>query len=146
MTPVAQVMTRDVRSMMPSDNLQRAAQAMEELNVGAIPVCDGGGKVVGIVTDRDIIVRGVARGRPADRTPLSDVMSAPVECVYEDDALEAVCERMQGQQIRRVAVLDSDDRLVGIVSLGDVATKADVESAGEALADISEPAAPEPAA
>jgi CBS domain-containing protein len=142
MTQVAQVMTRGVRSMAPTDNLQLAAQAMDELNVGVIPVCEGD-KVIGMVTDRDIIVRAVAQGLPADRTPLADVMSAPVEVVHEDDDLEAVSGRMQDVQIRRLPVLDSNDKLVGILSLGDIAAKADSDTAGIALADISEPAEPD---
>lgn len=142
MTQVAEVMTRGVRSMAPTDNLQLAAKAMDEMNVGVIPVCDGD-RLVGMVTDRDITVRGVAQGRQADRTPLREVMSPDVLCVHEDDELEDVTAKMQDAQIRRLPVLDRNDRLVGMLSLGDLAAKGDIAQAGVALSDISEPAAPD---
>ena len=141
MTQVAEVMTRGVRTMSPTDSLMFAARAMEELDVGVIPVCEGD-RVVGMVTDRDITIRGVAHGCPIDSTPLRDVMSADVQCVYEDQSLEEVSEQMQDAQIRRLPVLDRRDHLVGILSLGDVATRGSVDEAGEALSEISEPAQP----
>ncbi len=142
MTQVAEVMTRGVRALSPSDNLQRAAQAMDELNVGAIPVCENE-RVVGVVTDRDITLRGVAQGCAPDRTPLRLVMSQDVETCYEDDDLEDVTEKMQNAQIRRVPVLDRSNHLIGMLSLGDVASKADEDEAGETLSDISEPSEPD---
>lgn len=142
MTRVADVMTRGVRSMTPKDSLQLAAQAMDELNVGSIPVCDGD-RVVGLVTDRDIVVRAVAQGLQVEHTALGDVMSAPVRCCYEDDALEEATELMSAVQLRRVPVLDRDGKLVGMLSLGDVAAKAGPRQAGGPLSDISEPAEPD---
>lgn len=141
MTRVAEVMTREVRTMSPTDSLMFAAKAMEELDVGVIPVCEGE-RIVGMVTDRDITIRGVAHGCPIDSTPLRDVMSSDVQCVYEDQSLEEVSEQMQDAQIRRLPVLDRRDQLVGILSLGDVATRGSVDEAGEALSEISEPAQP----
>jgi CBS domain-containing protein len=135
-------MTRGVRTMSPSDSLMFAAKAMEELDVGAIPVCEGD-RVVGMVTDRDITIRGVAHGCPIETTPLRDVMSSQVQCVYEDQSIEEVASRMQDAQIRRLPVLDRQDHLVGILSLGDLATKAGTETAGEALSEISEPGEPD---
>lgn len=119
-----------------------AAQAMDELDVGAGPVCEGQ-RVVGMATDRDITVRGVAQGRPADRTPLREVMSDPVEFVHEDQPLDQVRERMRHVRIRRLPVLDRQERLVGMLSLGDLADKADSAQAGALLSTISEPAAPD---
>lgn len=142
MPRVSDVMTRGVRSMAPSDNLQLAAQAMDELNVGAIPVCQNN-RVIGIVTDRDITLRGVAQGRPADSTPLSEVMSQQVETCYEDESLDDVTQKMQDGQIRRLPVLDRNEKLIGILSLGDLAAKGDIYKAGVALSDISEPAEPD---
>lgn len=142
MTRVAEVMTRGVRFMAPHDTLQFAAQAMDELNVGAIPVCEGE-RVVGLVTDRDIVVRGVAQGLPVEQTALRDVMSAPVRCCHEDDALADVTDLMGSVQLRRVPVLDREGKLVGMLSLGDVAAKAGAHEAGGALSDISEPAEPD---
>lgn len=139
---VSELMTRGVHVMSPLDTLQAAARAMDELNVGAIPVCDGE-RVVGLVTDRDIVVRGVAQGLPMNDTPLSEVMSAPVRCCHEDDSLTDVTGLMGSVQLRRVPVLDRDERLVGMLSLGDVAAKAGPQEAGGALSDISEPAEPD---
>lgn len=142
MTQVADVMTRGVRTLSPSDTLQLAAQAMDELNVGAIPVCDNE-RVVGMVTDRDITVRGVAQGCAPGNTPLSAVMSRQVETCYEDESLESLTSKMSASQIRRVPVLDRQQHLVGVVSLGDLAIRSDLDQAGEALADISEPSEPD---
>ena len=142
MIRVADVMTRGVRSLAPSDNLQLAAQAMDELNVGVIPVCDGG-KLVGMVTDRDIVLRGVAQGLPAQGTLLRQVMSPQVETCFEDDTLDDATQKMEERQIRRLPVLDRQGQLVGILSLGDVAAKGDAYEAGVALSDISEPAEPD---
>ncbi len=142
MTRVADVMTRGVRTMAPTDSLQFAAQAMDELNVGSIPVCDGE-RLVGMVTDRDIAVRGVARGRPTDRAPLREVMSSQVHCCFEDQSLEEAAETMARAQIRRLPVLDQDKRLVGILALGDVAAKRHPGCAGDALRAISSPAQPD---
>ncbi|RZI84465.1 MAG: CBS domain-containing protein, partial [Rubrivivax sp.] len=142
MTQVAEVMTRGVRSMMPGDSLQLAAQAMDELNVGVIPVCDGD-QLIGMVTDRDITVRGVAQGLPADSTPIREVMSENVRCVFEDQSIDEATAQMQSAQVRRLPVLDREKRLVGILALGDVAAKTDDECAGEALSNISEPAEPD---
>lgn len=142
MTQVAQVMTSGVRSMLPSDSLQFAAQAMDELNVGVIPVCDGE-RLIGMVTDRDITVRGVAQGRPADSTPISEVMSENVRWVFEDQSLDEAAAQMQYAQIRRLPVLDRNHRLVGMLALGDVATKTYGEAAGDVLSNVSEPAEPD---
>lgn len=143
MMQVSQVMTRGVRFLSPRDTMQFAAQAMDELNVGAVPVCDGK-KLVGMVTDRDITVRGVAQGLAAGSTPLRDVMSGSVRWCYDDQPIDEVMEQMRAAQIRRMPVVDRDKHLVGIVSLGDVATKlGEPTPVAEALADISEPAEPD---
>jgi CBS domain-containing protein len=144
MTTVADVMTRGVRSMSPSDTVARAAQAMDELNVGVIPVCEGE-KLVGMVTDRDIIVRGVAQERDIRSTKLADVMSTNVRCAKEDQDVEEVLSQMAETQIRRMPVVDGQDKLVGIVSIGDIADKdpEDEESLAASLGDISSPAQPD---
>lgn len=141
MKSVKDVMTRGVRTLSPQDSVVLAAQAMEELDIGVVPVCDGT-RIVGMVTDRDIVLRAVAQELSLKRTHLKDVMSTAVECVFEDEALETVTARMQQLQIRRLPVLDRDNHLVGILSLGDLAAKGNVDQAGAALADISEPARP----
>jgi len=144
MTTVAEVMTRGVRSMSPQDPVVAAAQAMDELNVGVIPVCEGE-KVVGMVTDRDIVVRGVAQQADPKTMKLADVMSTNVRCVHEDDDIEDVLNQMADAQIRRLPVVDRNEKLVGIVSLGDIAAKdpEDEEDIAVSLGDISTPAEPD---
>jgi CBS domain-containing protein len=144
MTTVADVMTRGVRTMSPQDTVVKAAQAMDELNVGVIPVCDGD-KLVGMVTDRDIVVRGVAQDCDAKTTKLADVMSTNVRCATEDQDVDEILGQMADSQIRRLPVVDKQQRLVGIVSLGDIADKdADNETdVATSLADISSPAEPD---
>lgn len=143
MTAVADVMTRGIRSMSPDDNLVQAAQAMEELNVGAIPVCEGE-RLCGMVTDRDIVVRGVAQELDLKSCKLSDVMSGHVRTVRENDDVDDVLSEMANAQIRRMPVVDNQDRLVGIVSLGDIAAKnpKQPEDVGSSLGEISSPAEP----
>lgn len=142
MTQVSDVMTRGVRSLSPDDSLQLAAQAMDELNIGAVPVCDGE-QLLGMVTDRDITIRGVAQGCSPEQTRLSEVMSTNVRWCYEDDSIDKVVDEMRDAQIRRLPVCDHERHLVGMLSLGDIAAKADSFEAGEALAGISEPAEPD---
>jgi CBS domain-containing protein len=141
MTQIADVMTRGVRTLSPRDSVVHAARTMEEMDVGVIPVCDGD-RLVGMVTDRDIVLRAVARNRADDNTLLDDVMTpGPCWC-FEDQPVEEVVEAMRDAQLRRMPVVDRNEQLVGIVSLGDLAVKADIVQAGEALEEISEPAAP----
>jgi CBS domain-containing protein len=125
----------------PEETLQRAAQMMDELNVGALPVCSGN-QLLGMITDRDIAIRAVAVGASPAETCVSDVMSEGVRSVREDDSTDAVMRHMEGMQVRRVPVLNDRDELVGIVSLGDLATRR-VERTEAALRAISEPAAPD---
>jgi len=144
MTIVADVMTRGVRSMSPQDTVVLAAQAMDELNIGVIPVCEGG-KLVGMVTDRDIVVRGVAQQADTQTMKLADVMSTNVRCATEDEDVDEVLDEMAQAQIRRMPVVDEDERLVGMVTLGDIAAKTDDEGmdVAQSLGDISEPAEPD---
>jgi CBS domain-containing protein len=144
MTTVSQVMTRGVRTLSPTDTVMMAAQVMDELNVGVIPVCDGE-KLVGMVTDRDIVVRGVAQALDGKSTRLSDVMSTHVRCATEDQQVEEVLGTMAEAQIRRMPVVDDKQLLVGIVTIGDIAAKDrdDDAEVADSLGDISSPAAPD---
>lgn len=144
MTAVSDVMTRGVRSLSPDDSLVKAAQAMEELNVGAIPVCDGD-RLCGMVTDRDIVVRGVAQELDLKNCKLGDVMSGHVRTVRENDEVNDVLQEMSNSQIRRMPVVDNQDRLVGIVSLGDIAAKQPQQQGqvASSLGGISQPAEPD---
>ena len=138
MTTVKEVMTRGVKSLGPSDTVSTAAQVMKELNVGVIPVCEDG-KLLGVVTDRDIVVRGLAQGMDMATAKLSEVMSSGVRTAQEGDDLDLSLEDMAQNQIRRLPVVDAAGKLVGIISLGDIASKSVDEEAdvGESLAAIS---------
>lgn len=146
MQMISEVMTRDVRFVSPQENLQRAAQMMDELNVGALPVCDGD-RLIGMVTDRDITVRGTAAGRTPQDAHVEEVMSGDVRWCFEDQPLDEVLQQMAGTQIRRVPVVSHDDqhKLIGIVALGDVVTKTgeraqqNVEEVVERVSSPSEP-------
>lgn len=141
MNQVANAMTRGVRTIRPSDNLVQAAQAMTELDIGSLPVCDGE-RLLGMVTDRDIVVRGVALGQASDQVHVAEVMTEEAAWCYDDDKVEEVLDRMRALQIRRLPVVDRHKRLVGMLSIGDIAVKTQGEDTGDALRGISDPAEP----
>ena len=138
MQKVSEVMTSDVRSISPEESVRRAAQLMDELNVGSLPVCDGP-KLVGMITDRDITIRSTAAGKAPESTRVGDVMSPSVRTCYPDQTVDEVLREMGDSQIRRVPVVDqASHTLVGIVSLGDFATR-HAGPTDEALEEISAP-------
>jgi CBS domain-containing protein len=123
MKPISELMTRDVTAIPPDADLQRAAQLMRDLNVGALPVCDGK-RLIGLITDRDITIRGVAEGKSPSDAHVSDVMSKDVSWCFEDQTAGEVLQQMGDQQIRRIPVVSRDSQeLIGIVSLGDLALR-----------------------
>ena len=132
---VADVMEREVKLANPDDNVQQAARMMREADVGVLPVGEGD-RLVGMVSDRDIAMRMAAEGRDPARTKVRDVMSPDVRYVYEDEDLEHVAENMAEQQVRRLPVMNRDKRLIGIVSLGDIATGSRSHLAGKALRGV----------
>ena len=138
---VRDVMTPDPRTVQPGDTLQAAARAMDELNVGVLPVVEGE-RLVGMLTDRDIVIRSTSAGQDPRTAKVADAMTAEVRSLPEDaQVLDAVRTMEQGQ-LRRVPVVDADGTLVGIVSLGDLAA-AGTPEAGDALEAISTPAEPD---
>ena len=134
---ISEVMTREVETVSPEQTVQEAASFMLSAEAGSIPVTDGE-RLVGMITDRDIAVRGVAEGRGPD-TPVRELMSGEPICAHIDDDVDAVASRMSEAQVRRLPVLDEQDRLCGIVSLGDLSREADDDCASEALEGVSEP-------
>jgi CBS domain-containing protein len=134
---ISEVMTTEVEKVRADQTAREAASFMLRADAGSIPVCDGD-RVIGMITDRDIAVRGVAEGRGPD-TPVSELMSDGIVCAHEDDDVQAVAQRMSEEQVRRMPVVDSEERLVGIVSLGDLARETAGESAHEALEGVSAP-------
>lgn len=141
MTTVAEVMTRDAATLAPNETVQAAAKMMDELNVGALPVCDGT-TLVGMVTDRDIVVRAVSAGMDPSSSPVRSISSGPVAWCFDDDDVKDVERKMADQQIRRLPVLDHEKHLVGMVSLGDLATNAD-GNISSTLGAVSSPSAPD---
>jgi CBS domain-containing protein len=134
---IGNVMTRDVKIASPEDTLQHAAKLMEKNDFGLLPVGEND-RLVGMLSDRDITVRAVARGLAPDRCKVRDVMSRDVKYVYDDESIEDAARNMSDLQVRRLPVLNRSKRLVGIVSLGDLALT-EPEPAGDALTSISQP-------
>jgi CBS domain-containing protein len=135
---VREAMTRDVRLVKPDQPIREAAKLMGELDIGALPV-EENDRLVGMITDRDIAVRAVAAGRGAD-TPIGEVMTREVKYCYEDQTVDEVTQNMGELRVRRLPVLNRDKRLVGILSLGDLAIDESArDEAGEALGGISRP-------
>jgi CBS domain-containing protein len=134
---VSEALTRDVRLTRPDEPIQNAARIMAEIDAGIVPVSDGD-RLVGMITDRDIAVRAVAAGK-GPQTPIREVMSAEVKYCFEDEDLDHVTHNMADIKVRRLPVLNRDKRLVGIISLGDVAVMQDGHYAETALSGISEP-------
>ena len=136
---LSEIMSRDVQVLPPNATLQQAAQQMKALDVGALPICDGE-RLRGMVTDRDIVVRAIAAGKDTRQVTAAEVMSPEVYYVFEDQDIDEAAHEMQTHQIRRLPVLDRNKRLVGIVSLGDIAVRTGDETlSGDALEAVSEP-------
>jgi CBS domain-containing protein len=133
---VSDVMTSDVQTVRPDESAQQAASFMLSADAGSIPVVDGD-RLVGMITDRDIAVRGIAKGYGPE-TLVRDLMTDDLVVVRTDDDLEQVASRMSEAQVRRLPVIDENERLCGIVSLGDLALEDDGESAHQALEGVSE--------
>lgn len=131
-------MTSGARCIAPESNLTEAARLMAELDVGALPVCSND-RLAGMVTDRDIAVRAVAQGRDPNKTKVQDAMSGGIVFIYEDDDVEEAARLFEAKRIRRLPVLNREKRLVGIISLGDLAVNAGAGLGGEALKEVSEP-------
>ena len=135
---VADVMTKDVKLASPDDTVQQAARVMSEQDTGVLPVGEND-RLVGMVTDRDLAVRAAAAGKDPSKTKLREVMSGEPRYVFADDPIESAAASMAEQQVQRMAVLNRDKRLVGIVSVGDLARGDGGGSAGQAMAGISRP-------
>jgi CBS domain-containing protein len=140
---VKDVMTHGVECVGPNDTIASAAQKMKDLDVGALPVCGDGMCLVGMITDRDITTRATAGCCDPSHTRIRDVMTPSLVYVFDDQDITEAAQLMKENQIRRLVVLNRDKRLVGIVSLGDLALDSrDDELAGATLEAVSEPAAP----
>jgi CBS domain-containing protein len=135
---VREVMTRGVECIAPDTALQEAARLMKDLDAGCLPVCKND-RLAGMLTDRDIVIRAVAEGRDARACTAGDVMTPEAVHCFEDDDIEEAARLMKERQIRRLLVLNRNKRLVGIVSLGDLAVDTgDDQFTGEILERVSE--------
>jgi CBS domain-containing protein len=133
---VREIMTKKVRLTSPEDSIRDAAQIMRDDDIGSLPVASGD-RLVGYVTDRDIVIRALADGGGPD-TKVQEVMTDRILYCFEDDDVQDVAANMAENQVRRLPVLTQDKRLCGIVALADIATRGDEESAEDALEEISE--------
>src|SRR4029077_4893017 len=133
---VSEIMTRDICLASPSLTLREAAAEMEKRDIGVLPVGDND-RLVGMITDRDIAIRGISHGLGPEAR-VRDVMSAEVRYCFEDDEIDDLAQNMAQEQIRRLPVLNDKRRLVGIVSLCDLATSRDGRATGVALSGISQ--------
>jgi CBS domain-containing protein len=134
---VKDVMTRNVRTVPPEASIFQIAKIMRDEDIGAVPVADGD-RLVGMVTDRDIVTRALADSSPSKNLSAREVMSDRVLYCFEDQGIEEVLANMGEQQVRRLPVVDKDKRLVGVVSLGDLSCAGPAARAGESLGQISE--------
>lgn len=134
---IRDLMTSDVATVTPDQTAREAASFMLNADAGSIPVTEGK-KLIGMITDRDIAVRGVAKGHGPD-TPVRDLMTSGIVCVNIEDDIAAVAAKMSEAQVRRLPVIDEQQRLCGIVSLGDLSRETEGEAAHEALEGVSQP-------
>ena len=138
---IREIMTPDAQCVGPEETLVDAAALMRQLDVGVLPVCNEGA-VVGMITDRDIAIRAVAEARVPATTRVREIMSPGTVYVFEDQGVDEVVQVMEEHQIRRAPVMTRERKLVGIVSLGDIAVDASASLSGEALKRVSQPAEP----
>jgi CBS domain-containing protein len=138
---IREIMTPDAQCVGPEETLVDAASLMRQLDVGVLPVCNQG-EVVGMITDRDIAIRAVAEARPPTTTRVREIMSPGTISVFEDQDVDEVVQVLEQHQIRRAPVMSRENRLVGIVSLGDIAVDGSASLSGEVLKRVSEPAEP----
>lgn len=134
---IGDVMSRDVCVISPSTSMQDAARRMAERDIGCLPVGEND-RLVGMVTDRDMVLRGISEGRSAD-SPVGEVMTPEVKYCFEDEDVDEVAANMAGLEKRRLPVFDRDMRLVGIVSLANFAHSRDDEASQELLRGVARP-------
>jgi CBS domain-containing protein len=136
---IRQIMTADPATCGADASLQRAAQEMVDCDCGVIPVVDDQGRPVGVVTDRDIVCRAVAKGRNPLELRVRDVMTTPIVTLSPEASLEECARMLEEHQIRRAIIVDEQGRCCGIVTQADIALKAGPEKAAEVLREVSQP-------
>lgn len=134
---VKEIMSRDIKLINPRAHLADAAKLMREKDIGMIPVGEDD-RLEGVITDRDIIIRALGKGKTLEQLTVKEVMTPKCQTCFEDDTIEEASRHMSKDQIRRLAVLDKNNHVVGIISLGDISTKGSDIEAARALHSISE--------
>jgi CBS domain-containing protein len=134
---VSEAMSSDVNIASPEQSIREAARVMAKIDAGALPVGEND-RLVGMITDRDIAIRAIGAGKGPD-TPIREIMSAEVKYCFEDDDIDEVAHNMADLKLRRLPVLNAKKRLVGIISLADMALAEGPEPVGQAICGISEP-------
>lgn len=132
-------MTTKIEVVKPETSAKEVSQKMRDLTIGALPVCENN-RLVGIVTDRDITIRLTAEGKDPSSTKVKEIMSSKVEWCFEDEEVEKIAAKMENKKIRRLPVINHDKKLVGMLSLGDLALRGSRETACKILEKVSEPA------
>lgn len=132
-------MTSKIEVINPGMSVKDASRKMRDLNIGVLPVCENN-RLVGIITDRDITIRLTAEAKDPGATKIKEVMTSKVEWCFEDDEVEKIAEKMESKKIRRLPVISHDKKLVGMLSLGDLALRGSRETACEVLEKVSMPA------
>jgi len=135
---VRDIMSTDVKCLTPETGIKEVAIHMKTLDVGFIPICEND-RLVGAITDRDIVLRAIAEGREISTCTARDIMTKDVFWCYEDDSVKDVAKKMREKDVRRMLILNHDKKLVGVVSLGDL-SKVEEKVSGQTLRDISEAA------
>lgn len=135
---VSEIMTTNVECLAPETGMQQLAIKMKTLDVGFIPICEND-RLVGTVTDRDIVLRCIAEGRDINSCTAHDIMTKDVFWCFEDEDVKSVAKKMQEKDVRRMLILNREKRLVGVVSIGDI-SKVEEKVSGQTLHDIAEAA------
>jgi CBS domain-containing protein len=138
---LSEIMTRDVVTVSPDETLTTAAEKMARFDTGALPVTEGR-RLTGIITDRDLVVRGLARHLDPEVTQVARCMTEDLEIGYEDEDAGIASERMEAEQIGRLLVMNLNDELVGIISTNDLSSALDEEQTRQGGEELSEPASP----
>lgn len=139
---IKEIMTPHVETVDAETSIGAAAKRMRDLDVGVLPVSSASG-IVGVITDRDIVIRGVAEQADPTATPVSQLMTDEVLCLSQDDTVSDAKIAMEHRQIHRLLVTDEAEKVVGILSLGDLAVRGGKELAGDALQKVSDPTQPD---
>jgi len=133
-----EIMTSEVEVIHPNDTLQTAARKMHDRDIGFLPVCDGD-RLIGVLTDRDLITRALAEGTESKAMLGRDLVTSPAIYCFDDQNVDEAAKLMHDNQIRRLVILSRDKRMVGVISLGDLAMNIDDKKSGDVLQSVSEP-------